>query len=221
MTTTTTTTTMTSNPPSSSLDEEDEEALSTIDVDCMEPRCRTVVFRGFLGGVPRGAISDALGGDGGGGGGRGRGADDAETTTCYDHYGDCVMRMITDSRSGKVREASSTKTTGDGNDGNGRNDVAEMTTTMTTMPPRGGRDVESGRVLPPPDNFLLMLLYPFRVDYLRLTDNYHRVDEWDRKGRNGRNGRRGILRREGDDNDDGNGDGDGSMCRWESMRVNP
>ncbi|KAL3807343.1 hypothetical protein ACHAXA_011167 [Cyclostephanos tholiformis] len=171
----------------------------------MEPRCRTVVFRGFLGGVPRGAISDALGGDGGGGGGGGRGADDAETTTCYDHYGDCVMRMITDSRSSKVREASSTKTTGDGNDGNGRNDVAEMV----------------WWVLPPPDNFLLMLLYPFRVDYLRLTDNYHRVDEWDRKGRNGRNGRRGILRREGDDNDDGNGDGDGSMCRWESMRVNP
>ena len=95
---------------------------------------------------------------------------------------------------------------------------SSKTTTMTTTPPRGGRDVESGRVLPPPDNFLLMLLYPFRVDYLRLTDNYHRVDEWDRKGRNGR---RGILRREGDDNDDDNGDGDGSMCRWESMRVNP
>ena len=41
--------------------------------------------------------------------------------------------------------------------------------------PEGGRD-EEGKVLPPPDNFLLMLLYPTRCDYLRLTDNLRQFD---------------------------------------------
>jgi hypothetical protein len=49
--------------------------------------------------------------------------------------------------------------------------------------PDGGRD-KDGNVLPPPDNFLLMLLWPEDVDYLRLRDNYRQVDrkagdEWD------------------------------------------
>eukprot|EP00594_Rhizosolenia_setigera_P010759 CAMPEP_0178958940 /NCGR_PEP_ID=MMETSP0789-20121207/11964_1 /TAXON_ID=3005 /ORGANISM="Rhizosolenia setigera, Strain CCMP 1694" /LENGTH=238 /DNA_ID=CAMNT_0020641787 /DNA_START=233 /DNA_END=949 /DNA_ORIENTATION=- len=43
--------------------------------------------------------------------------------------------------------------------------------------PIGGRDEESGKVLDPPDNFLLMLLHPYRVDYLRLGDNYRQIDE--------------------------------------------
>lgn len=42
--------------------------------------------------------------------------------------------------------------------------------------PLGGRD-ENGKVLPPPSNFLLMLLYPRRVDYLRLGNNYRQIDE--------------------------------------------
>lgn len=42
--------------------------------------------------------------------------------------------------------------------------------------PAGGRDSE-GNILPAPDNFLLMLLYPTKVKYLRLTDNYAQVDE--------------------------------------------
>ena len=42
--------------------------------------------------------------------------------------------------------------------------------------PEGGRG-EDGKVLPPPDNFLLMLLNPTRVDYLRLTDNFRQFDE--------------------------------------------
>lgn len=42
--------------------------------------------------------------------------------------------------------------------------------------PQGGRG-EDGKVLPPPDNFLLMLLYPSRCDYLRLTDNFRQVDD--------------------------------------------
>ena len=41
--------------------------------------------------------------------------------------------------------------------------------------PAGGRD-EDGKVLPPPDTFLLMLLHPMSVKYLRLTDNLALVD---------------------------------------------
>lgn len=43
------------------------------------------------------------------------------------------------------------------------------------VPPPGGRDAH-GKVLEPPDTFLLMLLHPSRVDYLRLGDNYRQVD---------------------------------------------
>lgn len=42
-------------------------------------------------------------------------------------------------------------------------------------PPRGGRGSD-GEILPPPDCFLLVLLWPRRVKYLRLTDNYAQVD---------------------------------------------
>ena len=42
--------------------------------------------------------------------------------------------------------------------------------------PAGGRD-EDGKVLPPPDTFLLMLLHPVSVKYLRLTDNMALLDE--------------------------------------------
>jgi hypothetical protein len=42
--------------------------------------------------------------------------------------------------------------------------------------PKGGRD-EDGKVLPPPDSFLLMLLFPMRVDYLRLADNFRQIDK--------------------------------------------
>jgi len=42
--------------------------------------------------------------------------------------------------------------------------------------PTGGRSAE-GKVLPPPDDFLLMLLTPKRVDYLRLGDNYRQLDD--------------------------------------------
>jgi pyridoxamine 5'-phosphate oxidase len=42
--------------------------------------------------------------------------------------------------------------------------------------PIGGRD-ETGRLLPPPPTFLLVLLRPRRCEYLRLTDNYRQIDE--------------------------------------------
>jgi len=41
--------------------------------------------------------------------------------------------------------------------------------------PEGGRG-EDGKVLPPPDNVLLMILDPKRCDYLRLGDNFRQVD---------------------------------------------
>lgn len=41
--------------------------------------------------------------------------------------------------------------------------------------PKGGRD-DSGKVLPPPEAFLLMLLWPNTVKYLRLTDNFSQLD---------------------------------------------
>ena len=54
--------------------------ISTVDHATMEPRCRTVVFRGFMKDVP------------------------LENNASY---GDCVMKMITDLRSNKVKELES------------------------------------------------------------------------------------------------------------------
>ena len=51
-------------------------------------------------------------------------------------------------------------------------------TTSTLNIPKGGRG-EDGKVLPPPDTFLMMLLQPTKVDYLRLTDNNRIVFEKD------------------------------------------
>jgi len=47
--------------------------------------------------------------------------------------------------------------------------------------PKGGRG-EDGEVLPPPDVFLLVLLWPSRVKYLRLSDNYAQDEEFDNAG---------------------------------------
>ncbi|GAX23663.1 hypothetical protein FisN_12Hh237 [Fistulifera solaris] len=44
--------------------------------------------------------------------------------------------------------------------------------------PIGGRD-QDGKVVPPPNHFLLMLLKPSYVDYLRLTNQYRQVDVYD------------------------------------------
>lgn len=44
------------------------------------------------------------------------------------------------------------------------------------VPPPGGRDNETGKVLEPPPIFLLVLLEPTACDYLRLTDNFRQLD---------------------------------------------
>jgi len=210
--------------------------ISTIDYETMEPRCRTVVFRGFVKDVPFDAVKDVLlrgGGEGGGG------EESVEGGNC--NY-DCVMKMITDERSNKVKElegfhggdgnANSVemvwwfpksseqyrvrgKLQFIGNDGplfqnnQDNHDIMhyfqserkQQWGNLSDMAreqfywkdanylgtpscgdggdiPPGGRDDE-GKVLPPPDSFLLMLLYPTKVDYLRLGDNFRQVDEWE------------------------------------------
>ncbi|KAH8056167.1 Pyridoxamine 5'-phosphate oxidase [Aureococcus anophagefferens] len=42
--------------------------------------------------------------------------------------------------------------------------------------PKGGRAEDTGNVFPVPDVFLLGLLEPTSVDYLRLTDNFRQMD---------------------------------------------
>ena len=69
--------------------------ISTINYETVEPRCRTVVFRGFLKGVPFSAVQDVLGSDSSSSG------DDDDKT---EEYNNCVMKMITDNRSNKVQE---------------------------------------------------------------------------------------------------------------------
>mmetsp|Transcript_27646 Transcript_27646/g.50188 ORF Transcript_27646/g.50188 Transcript_27646/m.50188 type:complete len:300 (-) Transcript_27646:8-907(-) len=181
--------------------------LATVDPTTNEPRCRTVVFRGFLP-IPQEDTN-------------------AQHGICSGQS--CVMKMITDLRSSKVSEASSNK-------GNNNNDVAELVwwfgksseqyrirgklvfvggghfetdhdeflararkeqwgnlsdvareqfywkdpgvpyEDQNAVPP-GARD-EQGKLLPPPDSFLLVLLYPKYVDYLLLGENYRQVDQF-------------------------------------------
>jgi hypothetical protein len=49
------------------------------------------------------------------------------------------------------------------------------TTQVVPAPPTGGRGAD-GKVLSVPDTFLLVLLWPLQVKYLRLTDNFSQLD---------------------------------------------
>lgn len=194
--------------------------ISTIDRTKMEPRCRTVVFRGFLNNVPAYAAT-ALNGGGN--------VKDAVP---------CVIKMITDLRSNKVAEITEGGSSHEGNSAemvwwfsksneqyrisgklqfvgqNGliRDDASAtdseknshtdyflaerkqqwgnlsdsareqfywkqpgLSYTPQAKVPVGGRD-EEGKILPVPDAFLLMLLFPTGVDYLKLGENYRQVD---------------------------------------------
>lgn len=188
--------------------------LATVDLKTNEPRCRTVVFRGFLT-LPHDHI-----------------------LACNDNDKDsglpCVMKMCTDLKSQKVNESPAAEMVwwfaksneqyrirgrlvfvGNGNDnfphdsdkhlqivrkelwGNLSDAAREsfldqaipgqpIGTTPTTGDETasiasGGRDPETGKPVPPPDRFLLMLLVPHHVDYLHLQYNYRQVDEWSAK----------------------------------------
>jgi pyridoxamine 5'-phosphate oxidase len=173
-----------------------------------EPRCRTVVFRGFQN-LPM----------------------QHPYSVTYEHNNDsntdikksCVMKMITDNRSNKVSDASQCSMTelvwwfpksseqyrvrghlcfvGGGdfeldNDpfltsarreqwGNLSDPAREQFFWQEpgipyhgepAVVPFGGRTPE-GNLLAPPNTFLLMLLRPHYVDYLRLGDNFRQIDE--------------------------------------------
>lgn len=175
--------------------------IATVDSETNQPKCRTVVFRGFVK-LPEGH-------------------------SCFSSCDDlsCIMKMITDSRSRKVVEVmghpnkaaelvwwfsksseqyrvsgellfvgsgqfpldqdrdlliARKEQWGNLSDSAREGFLTEPTPggaySGTFQVQAGGRD-EEGNVLPPPDNFLLMLLMPKSVNYLRLTDNYSQVDE--------------------------------------------
>jgi pyridoxamine 5'-phosphate oxidase len=181
--------------------------LATVDPTTKEPRCRTVVFRGFLK-VPDNHPSP-----------KDLQLDDLST----------VMKMCTDARSKKVQEASNDDDIAEvvwwfpksneqyrlrgkivfvGGDedpmehhqiwktarkelwGN-LSDAARESFLDQNVPgqpvsregsppqeiPAGGRDPETGKPLPPPENFLLMLVFPHYVDYLHLQHNYRQIDQ--------------------------------------------
>mmetsp|Transcript_59518 Transcript_59518/g.66622 ORF Transcript_59518/g.66622 Transcript_59518/m.66622 type:complete len:252 (-) Transcript_59518:36-791(-) len=152
-----------------------------------EPRCRTVVFRGFLNNLPTNHTMAINGG------------------YCDDKP--CVMKMCTDLRSKKVEEVAKggemvwwfPKTSeqyrvrgsllligGENDDralqiarkelwGNLNDAARESFLNGPIM--NGGRD-EEGKVVPPPKNFLLMLLDPIYVDYLLLKGaQYRQIDQ--------------------------------------------
>mmetsp|Transcript_8584 Transcript_8584/g.13163 ORF Transcript_8584/g.13163 Transcript_8584/m.13163 type:complete len:307 (+) Transcript_8584:82-1002(+) len=177
--------------------------IATIDPATNEPRCRTVVFRGFQDIPPESS---------------------AKRIVC-DHKS-CIMKMITDTRSNKVAETTSNGSNNGAAEmvwwfsksseqyrirgnlifvGGGQfefdqdpfmkkarkeqwgnlSDMAREQFFWTdpgidysgeSTVPTGGRD-ENGKVVPVPDTFLLMLLLPKHVDYLRLGDNFRQIDE--------------------------------------------
>ena len=75
--------------------------------------------------------------------------------------------------------------------------------------PEGGRDAETGKVLEPPPNFLLMLLHPTRVKYLRLSDNFAQVDEYC------------AAPAPGPDPEGAGGEQAQAAEGWRALRVNP
>jgi pyridoxamine 5'-phosphate oxidase len=175
--------------------------IATVDPQSNEPRCRTVVFRGFLS-LP---------------------ADHFCAIQCDELP--CAVKMITDSHSEKVSQVTqhsnnvaellwwfprsseqyrirgNVVSVGNGQfekDGDQDLQIARKQmwgnisdsaresflsgampgqdfVELTTCPPTGGRDQE-GKLMPAPDNFLLVLLLPKQVDYLSLTNNYRQVD---------------------------------------------
>lgn len=163
-----------------------------------EPRCRTVVFRGFQR-LP---------------------SDHKVAVECDEMT--CVMKMITDNRSNKVSEATAQSSAemvwwfpktseqyrirGQLVFVGGGDFAFDEDTTLSaarkeqwgnlsdtareqffwqdpgipyngeSKVPNGGRD-DDGNLLGAPKTFLLMLLLPSHIDYLRLGDNFRQIDE--------------------------------------------
>jgi len=188
-------------------------------IGCLpRPKCRTVVFRGFLPLETPGALG-------------------------FPSSAPLALKMITDSRSSKIghiaansnaelvwwfsqsseqyRVAGNLVVIGGGTDETGRegqqqqlwhlhNERLSMWKQLSdpareqfywhspgrtfdelARVPPGGRDAQ-GTILPPPETFLLMLLVPTHVHFLRLRDNYAQTCHWDHQS-----------------------------CAWTSLRVNP
>ena len=101
--------------------------------------------------------------------------------------------------------------------------------------PKGGRNIETNRVLPPPDNFLLLLLYPTEVKYLNLRSNFSQLDKLDFQEPSNPSSTSTISRRnnEHDDKEILNKDTqepsdqisvsreENIEWKWRSIRVNP
>mmetsp|Transcript_16681 Transcript_16681/g.38505 ORF Transcript_16681/g.38505 Transcript_16681/m.38505 type:complete len:265 (-) Transcript_16681:144-938(-) len=167
--------------------------ISTVNTDG-EPRCRTVVFRGFLN-IANFPEQHSMSSQNGG------------------HFEGkpCVMKMCTDLRSKKIEEVAHQPISemvwwfpksseqyrirgplllvGDDDDdrnlqiarkelwGNLSDSARESFLDEESVPSVGGRD-QDGKVVPVPSTFLLMLLNPMYVDYLRLTGaQYRQIDQ--------------------------------------------
>eukprot|EP00565_Helicotheca_tamesis_P001441 CAMPEP_0185733500 /NCGR_PEP_ID=MMETSP1171-20130828/19699_1 /TAXON_ID=374046 /ORGANISM="Helicotheca tamensis, Strain CCMP826" /LENGTH=241 /DNA_ID=CAMNT_0028403253 /DNA_START=180 /DNA_END=905 /DNA_ORIENTATION=- len=169
--------------------------IATVDPSTNEPRCRTVVFRGFLPGSSskdESCVMKMITDD--------RSSKVAEVSTHPEQAAELVWWFSKSSEQyrirGKVQFVGGGKFDKDDDDfyvqarkqqwGN-MSDMAReqfywkepgVPYTPQAEVPAGGRG-EDGKVLAPPDNFLLMLLYPKRVDYLRLGDNFRQIDEID------------------------------------------
>lgn len=175
--------------------------IATVDRQTLEPRCRTVVFRGFLAAKPgdgdystmkmitdrrSSKVAEASSSSEGGMSTGGEGGANVELVWWFsksseqyrvrgalefvghDHT-DAELISVRKSQWGNLSDSAREQfywqdpgVPFQGDDGG--------------SVPEGGRG-EDGKVLAPPDDFLLMLLRPTRVDYLRLGDNFRQVDE--------------------------------------------
>jgi len=160
--------------------------IATVDENGL-PHCRTVVFRGFVAGEETGGkealrmITDAR----------------SEKVEQGRRSPACEIVWWFSQSSEQYRFAGTLQFVGADADGSLREtrltqwrdlrdpareqfwwDQPNVPFTGEPSPPRGGRGTD-GEILAPPDSFLLMLMRPTSVKYLRLTDNYAQVDVLD------------------------------------------
>jgi pyridoxamine 5'-phosphate oxidase len=161
--------------------------IATVDPVTLEPRCRTVVFRGFLktennqNQIAMKMITDK------------RSNKFSEVTNSVRPIAEVVWWFAKSSEQYRIRgelkfigvdEVDPSLITSRKEMWGNLSDPAReqffwkdpgLPFESDSIVPVGGRDDE-GKVLPPPDNFLMMLLIPQSCDYLRLGDNYRQMD---------------------------------------------